>query len=107
MKLVHSTGHAASPPSKSSRHFGTLKILRSSWQKLCKCGRGSHLYQAFRPTIPAGVAGWGKKGVLDLGKLRNSQPRKSDDVRYAALAAPADDLKTFDAWMPTNHVISS
>ena len=28
-----------------------------------------HLYEAFRPTIPAGVAGWGKAGVLDLKKI--------------------------------------
>jgi hypothetical protein len=29
-----------------------------------------HLYEAFRPTIPAGVKGWGAKGVLDLAKVR-------------------------------------
>ena len=28
-----------------------------------------HLYEVFRPTIPAGVAGWGKAGVLDLKKI--------------------------------------
>lgn len=28
-----------------------------------------HLYEAFRPTIPAGVRGWGKAGVLDLKKI--------------------------------------
>ena len=30
-----------------------------------------HLYEEFRPTIPAGVAGWGKAGVLDLKKLES------------------------------------
>jgi hypothetical protein len=28
-----------------------------------------HLYEGLRPTIPAGVAGWGKAGVLDLAKI--------------------------------------
>jgi hypothetical protein len=28
------------------------------------------LYEDFRPSIPAGVRGWGAKGVLDLGKLK-------------------------------------
>lgn len=27
------------------------------------------LYEAFRPAIPAGVRGWGAKGVLDLAKV--------------------------------------
>lgn len=35
------------------------------------------LYEAFRPSIPPGEAGWGAKGTLDLGKLdvlaRNSR----------------------------------
>ncbi len=28
------------------------------------------LYEAFRPSIPAGVRGWGAKGVLDLARIR-------------------------------------
>ena len=28
------------------------------------------LYEAFRPGIPAGVRGWGAKGVLDLSRIR-------------------------------------
>lgn len=28
------------------------------------------LYESFRPGIPAGVRGWGAKGVLDLSKIR-------------------------------------
>ena len=28
------------------------------------------LYESFRPGIPAGVRGWGAKGVLDLAKIR-------------------------------------
>ncbi len=32
--------------------------------------RAYALYESFRPAIPAGVAGWGAKGVLDLGRVR-------------------------------------
>lgn len=28
------------------------------------------LYESFRPTVPAGVQGWGAKGELDLGRIR-------------------------------------
>ena len=38
-----------------------------------------HLYEAFRPSIPAGVSGWGKAGELDLQKIE----------RLAAKEAPA------------------
>jgi hypothetical protein len=33
---------------------------------------GYHLYEQFRPSVPAGTRGWGAKGTLDLeaiGKL--------------------------------------
>ncbi len=33
------------------------------------------LYEAFRPSIPAGTRGWGAKGVLDLGALAKLAPR--------------------------------
>jgi hypothetical protein len=29
-----------------------------------------HLYEKFRPSVPAGVAGWGKVGVLKLDQLK-------------------------------------
>ena len=32
------------------------------------------LYERFRPEVPAGAAGWGKKGVLDLKQIENAQP---------------------------------
>ena len=35
-----------------------------------------HLYEAFRPSIPAGVTGWGKAGVLDLRKIENLATQK-------------------------------
>ncbi len=31
---------------------------------------GFRLYEQFRPSIPAGEAGWGAKGMLDLAKIR-------------------------------------
>lgn len=33
-------------------------------------GRAYHLYEEFRPEVPAGAAGWGAKGRLDLDRLR-------------------------------------
>ena len=33
------------------------------------------LYERFRPQIPAGTAGWGAKGVLDLGLLAKLVPK--------------------------------
>jgi hypothetical protein len=31
--------------------------------------RAFGLYEAFRPTVPPGVRGWGAKGALDLGRI--------------------------------------
>jgi hypothetical protein len=28
-----------------------------------------HLYEEFRPEVPAGVKGWGSKGTLDIGPI--------------------------------------
>lgn len=28
-----------------------------------------HLYEQFRPEVPAGVKGWGAKGTLDIGRI--------------------------------------
>ncbi len=33
---------------------------------------GFRLYEHFRPEVPAGVGGWGKKGVLDLTRIENA-----------------------------------
>jgi hypothetical protein len=35
--------------------------------------RAYALYERFRPAIPSGHAGWGKKGVLDLAKVRSGR----------------------------------
>jgi hypothetical protein len=39
-------------------------------------GQAFGLYEKFRPAIPAGVRGWGVKGVLDLDEIR-AMARKS------------------------------
>ena len=36
--------------------------------------RGFRLYEAFRPSVPAGESGWGAKGELDLAKVRALVP---------------------------------
>ena len=33
---------------------------------------GFRLYEHFRPDVPAGAGGWGKKGVLDLKRIENA-----------------------------------
>lgn len=34
---------------------------------------GFRLYERFRPEVPAGAVGWGKKGVLDLKQIENAR----------------------------------
>ena len=31
------------------------------------------LYEQFRPEVPAGVKGWGAKGILDLTRIENAR----------------------------------
>jgi hypothetical protein len=58
--------------------FGTdLAAVRAAMTELAEAfspeelaEQGFALYTRFRPTIPAGEAGWGAKGKLDLGLLR-------------------------------------
>lgn len=35
---------------------------------------GFRLYERFRPEVPAGAAGWGKKGTLDLKQIEGARP---------------------------------
>jgi hypothetical protein len=35
------------------------------------------LYEAFRPGVPAGEAGWGAKGTLSLEKLRKLATKRT------------------------------
>lgn len=55
-----------------------LADVRSAMDALAKAfkpddlaNRAFALYEAFRPSVPAGERGWGAKGELDLGQIRS------------------------------------
>lgn len=47
-----------------------MTTLAASYTPALLAERAVALYEAFRPAIPAGQAGWGAKGVLDLATIR-------------------------------------
>jgi len=54
-----------------------LKDARAAMQALAKsrspaklAAEAYHLYEQFRPSVPAGTRGWGAKGTLDLATIR-------------------------------------
>ena len=47
-----------------------MTALAKSLPKEALAERAYGLYEAFRPSVPAGERGWGKKGELDLDTLR-------------------------------------
>ncbi len=56
----------------------SLESVRSAMGTLAKAFRPEQLrenafslYESFRPAIPGGVAGWGVKGKLDIGRIRH------------------------------------
>ena len=57
--------------------FGeALPAVRAAMQRLAKsrsvdvlADEAFHLYEQFRPAVPAGEAGWGAKGTLSLAKI--------------------------------------
>jgi hypothetical protein len=59
--------------------FGeNLKAARDAMVQLAKAfppqmlaSKAYRLYEQFRPEIPKGVEGWGAKGILDLGAIKN------------------------------------
>jgi hypothetical protein len=54
--------------SRGAVYAAMVKLARSRPPaKLAK--EAFHLYEEFRPSISAGVAGWGEPGVLDLDKI--------------------------------------
>lgn len=54
--------------SRGAAYKAMVKLARSrSPARLAK--EAFHLYEEFRPSIPPGVAGWGKAGILDLEKI--------------------------------------
>ena len=58
--------------------FGeSLGVVSAAMRELAKAFRPEELksdafgmYEKFRPAIPAGVTGWGAKGELDVGQIR-------------------------------------
>jgi hypothetical protein len=54
-----------------SRRAAYKAMVKLTWSrppaKLAK--EAFYLYEEFRPSIPASVAGWGKAGILDLEKI--------------------------------------
>lgn len=62
-----------------NQKFGEdLADVRSAMEDLAKgftpeelSRRAYGLYEAFRPSVPAGERGWGAKGELDLGRIRS------------------------------------
>jgi hypothetical protein len=73
-RLVESAGVERYLESK----FGdSLEEARAAMRDLAKAFRPEQLrerafglYEDFRPAIPAGVAGWGAKGKLDIARIR-------------------------------------
>lgn len=61
-----------------TRFGGSLGTVRAAMRDLAKSFRPEELsndafglYEKFRPSIPAGTAGWGAKGNLDVGRIRS------------------------------------
>ena len=46
-----------------------MTILAKSLPAAELARTGFHLYEKFRPVVPAGTGGWGAKGKLDLRKI--------------------------------------
>ncbi len=46
-----------------------MRVLARSYPPAELAARAYHLYELFRPDVPAGGAGWGAKGTLDLGRV--------------------------------------
>jgi hypothetical protein len=61
-----------------SKFGDALELARGAMRNLAKAFRPEQLrenafslYEKFRPAIPEGVAGWGAKGKLDIGRIRS------------------------------------
>ena len=46
-----------------------MEVLASSFDPAQLAVKAFHLYEQFRPVVPQGTKGWGKKGELDLDYL--------------------------------------
>ena len=59
--MSHSAARQRVQPCQVSRHAALLRLL------------GVRRYEQFRPSVPQGQAGWGRKGLLELDKLHELQ----------------------------------
>ena len=66
-----------------SKYGEALPAARAAMQKLAKsrppevlAEEAFHLYEAFRPGVPAGESGWGAKGMLSLKKIEGMAEKK-------------------------------
>ena len=50
--------------------LAAMKALASSRPPKALAGEAYRLYEAFRPSVPAGTRGWGAKGTLELEAIR-------------------------------------
>jgi hypothetical protein len=53
-----------------------MEALARTFEPSDLAGRAFSLYEAFRPSVPAGTRGWGAKGMLDLGAIRGLAGRR-------------------------------
>ena len=50
--------------------LGAMRLLAKSRTPKALAAEGFHLYERFRPSVPAGTRGWGAKGTLELEAIR-------------------------------------
>ena len=53
---------------------GAMVLLAKSRPPKALAAEAFHLYEQFRPSVPAGTRGWGAKGKLDLEAIRKLKP---------------------------------
>ena len=67
----------------TSKFGESLPVMRAAMTKLAKsrsvdvlADEAFHLYERFRPSVPAGESGWGAKGTLSLKKIQGLAEKK-------------------------------
>jgi len=58
--------------------YAAMQELAASLSRSELARSAYRLYEAFRPEVPGGIAGWGAKGRLDLRKIRNLAGRLAE-----------------------------
>jgi len=56
--------------------LAAMKALASARPPKALAGEAYRLYEAFRPSVPAGTRGWGAKGTLELETIRKLAKEK-------------------------------